>query len=223
MNTAAVSGGAEDKYGKIILMNNQDRLFQAGHYIEEEKAVKRYRIKISRRVSNQSERDQFSFGMIGDGKSKATAGERLESLIAEQDEIAVTFENLVNRNGFALDFNRHGGWGKICCIATAFTGYLRAGDELFEKALLVLWLAWEGHPDSLRHEVLDSVLRFLEIYDGEIDLDRLVTQLCLVDPIRIWENGRKAGNRFSGYRRYLFQIYQQYIGRDPKYYLPRKF
>ena len=122
-------------------MNNQDRLFQAGHYIEEEKAVKRYRIKISRRVSNQSERDQFSFGMIGDGNSKATAGERLESLIAEQDEIAVTFENLVNRNGFALDFNRHGGWGKICCIATAFTGYLRAGDELFEKALLVLWLA----------------------------------------------------------------------------------
>ena len=71
-------------------MNNQDRLFQAGHYIEEEKAVKRYRIKISRRVSNQSERDQFSFGMIGDGNSKATAGERLESLIAEQDEIAVT-------------------------------------------------------------------------------------------------------------------------------------
>ena len=223
MNTAAASGGAEDKYGKIILMNNQDRLFQAGHYIEEEKAVKRYRIKISKGVPQQSERDQFSFGMIGDGRFKEPAGERLELLIAEQDEIAVTFEELVNRNGFALDFNRHGGWGKICCIATAFSGYLRAGDELFDKALLVLWLAWEGDPDSLRHEVLDSVLRFLEIYEEKIDLDRLVARLCLMDPIRIWEDGRKAGNRFSGYRRYLFQIYQQYIGRDPKYYLPRKF
>ena len=38
-----------------------------------------------------------------------------------------------------------------------------------------------------------------------------------------WEEGRKAGNRFSGYRRYLYQIYRQYIGMDPRYYLPRKF
>ena len=205
-------------------MNNQDRLFQAGHYIEEEeKTVKRYRIKISKGVPQQSERDQFSFGMIGDGRFKEPAGERLELLIAEQDEIAVTFEELVNRNGFALDFNRHGGWGKICCIATAFSGYLRAGDELFDKALLVLWLAWEGDPDSLRHEVLDSVLRFIEIYDEEIDLDRLIFQLCQVDPIRIWEEGKKAGTRFSGYRRYLYQIYKQYIGMNPEYYLPKKF
>ena len=89
-------------------------------------------------------------------------------------------------------------------------------DELFEKALLVLQLAWKGHPDSLRHEVLDSVLRFIEIYDEEIDPDRLIFQLCQVDPIRIWEEGKKAGTRFSGYRRYLYQIYKQYIGMNPR-------
>ena len=179
--------------------------------------------RLSKKGLHQSERELFSFGIIRDGSPKETSGERLEALIAPQDEIAVTFEQVVNSNGFALDFNRHGGWGKICCIATAFSGYLRAGDELFDKALAVLWEAWEGHPDSLRHEVLDSVLRFLELYDRRLDLDRLIGRLCLVDPIRIWEDGRKAGNRFSGYRRYLYQIYRQYIGTDPDYFLPRRF
>ena len=185
--------------------------------------MKRCRIRVSTRKPSRTVNSPYTFGVIRDESPKATPGERLESLIATQDEIAVTFEDLVNSKGFALDFNRHGGWGKICCISTAFTGYLRAGDELFEKALLVLQLAWKGHPDSLRHEVLDSVLRFIEIYDDEIDLDRLIIQLCRVEPTRIWEEGRKAGNRFSGYRRYLYQIYRQYIGMDPRYYLPRKF
>ena len=173
--------------------------------------MKRCHIRVSTRNKPQTLKSQYSFGGIHTG------------LQNDQDEIAVTFEELVNSYGFALDFKRHGGWGKICCISTAFTGYLRAGDELFEKALLVLQLAWKGHPDSLRHEVLDSVLRFIEIYDEEIDPDRLIFQLCQVDPIRIWEEGKKAGTRFSGYRRYLYQIYKQYIGMNPEYYLPKKF
>ena len=185
--------------------------------------MKRCHIRVSTRNKPQTLKSQYSFGGIHTGLQEPTPGERLESLIADQDEIAVTFEELVNSYGFALDFKRHGGWGKICCISTAFTGYLRAGDELFEKALLVLQLAWKGHPDSLRHEVLDSVLRFIEIYDEEIDPDRLIFQLCQVDPIRIWEEGKKAGTRFSGYRRYLYQIYKQYIGMNPEYYLPKKF
>lgn len=139
--------------------------------------MKRCRIRVSPRKTSRAVNSPYTFGVIRDESPKATPGERLESLIATQDEIAVTFEDLVNRNGFALDFNRHGGWGKICCISTAFTGYLRAGDELFEKALLVLQLAWKGHPDSLRHEVLDSVLRFIEIYDDEIDLEPDYTAL----------------------------------------------
>ena len=76
---------------------------------------------------------------------------------------------------------------------------------------------------NVSYEVLDSVLRFIEIYDEEIDPDRLIFQLCQVDPIRIWEEGKKAGTRFSGYRRYLYQIYKQYIGINPEYYLPKKF
>ena len=114
-------------------------------------AMKKYCIKITRRKDPPCERSRYSFGMIRNEGSKASPGERLGSLIAAQDEITVTFEKLVNENGFALDYNRHGGQDKIRCISTAFTGYLRAGDEIFEKALLVLQIAWGGHPDSLRH------------------------------------------------------------------------
>ena len=185
--------------------------------------MKKCHIKLSARNTHSYARTQFSFGIIEGMRSRVTAGRIMEALLAERDEIAVAFEKLVNANGFVLDFNCSQGWGKICCISTAFNGYLRAGDELFDKALMVLQLAWEGHPDSLRHEVLESVLRFLEIYDQEINPDRLVDQLCLVDPIRIWEDGKKAGKKFSGYRRYLYQIYRQYIGTDPEYYLPRRF
>ena len=185
--------------------------------------MKKYCIKITRRKDPPCERSRYSFGMIRNEGSKASPGERLGSLIAAQDEIAVTFEKLVNENGFALDYNRHGGQDKIRCISTAFTGYLRAGDEIFEKALLVLQIAWGGHPDSLRHEVLDSVLRFLEIYDDEVSLDRLVIRLCMTEPIRIYEEGKKAGSRYSGYRRYLYQIYKLYIGTNPEYFLPKRF
>lgn len=75
--------------------------------------MKRCHIRVSTQNKPQNLKSQYSFGVIHTGLQKPTPGERLESLIADQDEIAVTFEELVNSYGFALDFKRHGGWGKI--------------------------------------------------------------------------------------------------------------
>ena len=161
-------------------------------------------------------------GAFQRGSARLTAGEKLAALLEAGDEKATAFERSITRHGFCLDYNRSRGWKKICCISTAFKDYLRAGNALFEKGLQVLWLAWRGHPDSLRHEILDCIIRFLEIYDEEIDECRLIKKLSAIEPIQICKAAKEAGG-FSGYRRYLYQIYLLYIGDEIIFFLPRKF
>ena len=161
--------------------------------------------------------------LFKNGTSGLTAGDKMSGLIKTGDPRAAAFERVVAKYGFVLEYSRHGGQGKICCISTAFTGYLRVGEPRFQAALWILKAAWNGNPDSLRHEVLDSVIRFVDLYHNEYDPGRLICQLRSVDPMRIYTRGRSAGARLSGYRRFLYQIYLIYMGASQKYFLPRKF
>lgn len=161
-------------------------------------------------------------GTFKNALARLTAGEKLAALLEAGDESATSFERSITRHGFCLDYNRSRGWKKISCISTAYKDYLRAGNVIFEKALQVLWLAWKGHPDSLRHETLDSIIRFLEVYNTEIDECCLIRKLSAIEPIQIYKAGKNTVG-FSGYRRYLYQIYLLYIGNESKPFLPRKF
>ena len=183
----------------------------------------KYHVSFSPEENERTERAIPYRVLFKDGPSGPTAGEKMVGLIEAGDPKAAAFERILIRQGFALDCHRHGGWGKICCVSTAFTGYLRVGDERFEEAMRILQAAWKGSPDSLRHEVLDSVVRFVDLYHGEYDPGRLICRLRAVDPVKIFVDGKLAGSRLVGYRRYLYQIYLIYIGTNRKYFLPRKF
>ena len=63
--------------------------------------MKRCHIRVSTRNKPQTLKSPYTFGSTSTGSQKPTSGERLEALIADQDEIAVTFEELVNSVSFS--------------------------------------------------------------------------------------------------------------------------
>ena len=82
---------------------------------------------------------------------------------------------------------------------------------------------WDGDPDSLRAETVTGVCRFVDFYNGEYDLKRMVKRFRTVDPLKIYRDGKAMGDNLPGYKKYLYQILLIYNGASKKAALPMKF
>lgn len=155
--------------------------------------------------------------------AQLTAGARLRALIYGGEPDAVAFLKATESVGLRLDYNQDRGKYRIGCVGTAYAIYKKIGEDIYKEGLLHIVRAWDGAPDSLRFEILQGVLFFVDLYHNEYAPRRLSEQLRRFDPLTIYREGRSLGINMAGYKKYMYQVYRMYNGSSKKYALPLKF
>ncbi len=155
--------------------------------------------------------------------ARLTPGEMVRARIYAKDEEALAFLNATEAVGLHLDYAQARGDHRIACIGTAFREFKRVGAPIYKEALERIVEAWDGDPHSLRREVVQGMIRFVELYNGEYNPDRLVKQCRRIDPLTIYREGRAMSNSLGADKRYMYQVFCVYNGNSKKYALPLKF
>ena len=150
-------------------------------------------------------------------------GAKLRALVYAGDPDACQFLKNTEAVGLRIDYGQHKGKNRLACIAAAWTEFRKLGAEKYQEALKLILEGWYGDPDSLRAETVTSVCRFVDLYYGEYDRNRVVKRFRTVDPLKIYRDGRAIGENMPGFRKYLFQVLTIYNGASKKAALPIKF
>ena len=105
-------------------------------------------------------------------------------------------------------------------IRTAFKEYKAYGADLYKEALTMLAKGWEGDPDSLRSGILQGMVRFVALYQGEYDPERLVKRLHTVHPMTLVNDEKSLSGTVS--YKYMMLILRTYNGASRRFNLPIK-
>ena len=162
------------------------------------------------------------FAMQTGYSAALTPSARLRANLRGEDKASGEFYAATEEAGLHVGFERGSGTGRILCINTAFAEFRRAGAELYKEALTILLEAWGGDPDSLRAEVIQGIVHFVELYHGEYDRERLIYGLRAYEPKFVYAAG-KAEKELRGIKRYVNLFYRIYNGRRRHSTLPMKF
>ena len=168
-----------------------------------------------------SKKDEALLFAIRTGVSTdLTAGERLRADIVAEDEDACAFVAATEATGatFALDGIR-AEW-KIYCIRSAYYIYKNYGSDIYQEALKIIVEAWWGDPDSLRSGILRGMVRFVALYQGEYDPERLVKRLRTVHPMTLVRDEKAMSGTVS--YKYMMLILRTYNGSSRRFNLPIK-
>ena len=152
-----------------------------------------------------------------------TAGSKIRALIFAGDPEATAFFKATESTGLRLDYGQQRGKKRLACIATAFKEFHKVGAERYKEALSIILEAWDGDPDSLRSETVQGMTRFVDLYYGEYDRDRLIKRCRRVDPLIIYREGKAMASNMPGFKKYTYQVLLTYNGSSRKSALPLKF
>lgn len=170
-----------------------------------------------------TEADEALLFAMQTGYSAAlTPSARLRANLRGEDKASGEFYAATEEAGLHVGFERGGGTDRIICINTAFAEFKRVGAEIYKEALTLLLEAWGGDPDSLRAEIIQGIVHFVELYHGEYDQERLIYSLRAYEPKFIYAAG-KAEKELRGVKRYVNLFYRIYNGRRKHDILPMKF
>ena len=149
-----------------------------------------------------------------------TAGERLRANLVARNPDAIHFVRATVDTGveFAYDGIR-AAW-KIYCIETAYELYKQYGRERYIEMLNIINEAWRGNVDAYLAGVIRGVTRFISVYEGEYDRERLVQQLARTHPKTITQLAQKDTG--SSANRHMRQILRLYNGASRGSSLPLK-
>ena len=152
--------------------------------------------------------------------SELTAGERLRAKLVAHEENACDFVSVTEDTGvrFALDGIR-APW-KIYCIRSAYYIYKSYGAALYREMLSVLVDAWCGDSDSFLSGILHGMARFLALYQGEYDPERLVKRLQTIHPMALVRDEKSLSGTVS--YKYMMLILRTYNGASRRFNLPIK-
>ena len=162
------------------------------------------------------------FAMQTGYSAALTPSAKLRANLHGEEKASSEFYKATEEAGFHIGFERGGGVGRIICINTAFAEFKRVGAEIYKEALTILLEAWGGDPESLRAEVLQGFIHFVELYHDEYDRNRLIYNLRSYEPNFIYVAG-KAEKELRGVKRYINIFYRIYNGRRKYSILPMKF
>lgn len=162
------------------------------------------------------------FAMQTGYSAALTPSAKLRANLHGEDNASSEFYEATEEAGFHIGFERGGGVGRIICINTAFAEFKRVGAEIYKEALTILLEAWGGDSESLRAEVLQGFIHFVELYHDEYDRNRLICSLRSYEPNFIYVAG-KAERELRGVKRYINIFYRIYNGRRKYSILPMKF
>ena len=162
------------------------------------------------------------FAMQTGYSAALTPSAKLRANLRGEDKASGEFYDATEEAGLHMGFERGGGTGRIICINTAFAEFKRVGAEVYKEALTLLLEAWGGDPDSLRAEIIQGIVHFVELYHGEYDRERLIYSLRAYEPKFVYAAG-KAEKELRGVKRYVNIFYRIYNGRRKHSTLPMKF
>ena len=133
---------------------------------------------------------------------------------------SLAFVKATESTGLQLGLDSYRAPWKIICIRTAFKEYKAYGADLYKEALTMLAKGWEGDPDSLRSGILQGMVRFVALYQGEYDPDRLVKRLHTVHPMTLVNDEKSLSGTVS--YKYMMLILRTYNGASRRFNLPIK-
>ena len=137
-----------------------------------------------------------------------------------EDAESIAFLNATESTGLQLGLDNYRAPWKIICIRTAFKEYKTYGADLYKEALTMLARGWEGDPDSLRSGILRGMVRFVALYQGEYDPERLVKRLHTVHPMTLVRDEKSLSGTVS--YKYMMLILRTYNGSSRRFNLPIK-
>lgn len=149
-----------------------------------------------------------------------TAGAELRAALVGKDPESLAFVKATESTGLQLGLDSYRAPWKIICIRTAFKEYKAYGADLYKEALTMLAKGWEGDPDSLRSGILQGMVRFVALYQGEYDPDRLVKRLHTVHPMTLVNDEKSLSGTVS--YKYMMLILRTYNGASRRFNLPIK-
>ena len=126
-----------------------------------------------------------------------TAGAELRAALVGKDPESLAFVKATESTGLQLGLDSYRAPWKIICIRTAFKEYKTYGADLYKEALTMLAKGWEGDPDSLRSGILQGMVRFVALYQGEYDPERLVKRLHTVHPMTLVNDEKSLSGTVS--------------------------
>ena len=149
-----------------------------------------------------------------------TAGAELRAALVGKDAESIAFLNATESTGLQLGLDSYRAPWKIICIRTAFKEYKAYGADLYKEALTMLAKGWEGDPDSLRSGILQGMVRFVALYQGEYDPERLVKRLQTIHPMTLVRDEKSLSGTVS--YKYMMLILRTYNGASRRFNLPIK-
>ena len=149
-----------------------------------------------------------------------TAGAELRAALVGKDAQSIAFLNATESTGLQLGLDAYRAPWKIICIRTAFKEYKTYGADLYKEALTMLARGWEGDPDSLRSGILRGMVRFVALYQGEYDPERLVKRLQTIHPMTLVRDEKAMSGTVS--YKYMMLILRTYNGASRRFNLPIK-
>lgn len=149
-----------------------------------------------------------------------TAGAELRAALVGKDPESLAFVKATESTGLQLGLDNYRAPWKIICIRTAFKEYKAYGADLYKEALTMLAKGWEGDPDSLRSGILQGMVRFVALYQGEYDPERLVKRLHTVHPMTLVNDEKSLSGTVS--YKYMMLILRTYNGASRRFNLPIK-
>ena len=135
-------------------------------------------------------------------------------------KLPIAFLNATESTGLQLGLDAYRAPWKIICIRTAFKEYKTYGADLYKEALTMLARGWEGDPDSLRSGILRGMVRFVALYQGEYDPERLVKRLQTIHPMTLVRDEKAMSGTVS--YKYMMLILRTYNGASRRFNLPIK-
>lgn len=149
-----------------------------------------------------------------------TAGERLRANLVAENPDALYFVGITSNAGVEFAYDGIRAPWKIYCIETAYELYKQYGCERYVEMLHIINEAWKGNVDSYLAGVIRGVTRFISVYEGEYDRERLVQQLARTHPKTITQLAQKDTG--SSANRHMRQILRLYNGASREMSLPLK-
>jgi len=200
---------------KVSLRNNKYYIFDGNHRLvaltEMNNGNRDFMVDciVFEGMTKEDEARMFA---IQDGNSrKVKRLEQVKALYVAKEESVIAFRKTVESAGAKCSFVATNNPYHIKCYDTAYKLFLDYGDKHLYDVIDIIIKSWNGHPDSLRKEIILGISILLRTYP-EIDKKWLCERLGQVGsttPKEIIQNG-KDDKTFSGNKRYAIQIAKIY-------------
>lgn len=159
---------------------------------------------------NQTLQDEaYLFAAQTGTSSKLTPAVKLHAQIIARNPRAIAFKCAAAKAGIIVEKNSKYGQYRLGCVNTAMKEFDRIGSKLFIEGLNILTEAWDGDAYSLRADMIEGIMGFVEIYHGMYDRAVLIRQLQKHTPKELLNNGKIDLSLYEN-KRFINQIFSVY-------------